>query len=373
MTSSSSAERAHLREVVRDFFERYDSPPTGRDHATAGAYDRNLWLRMAAELGLQGLAVPEQYGGSGGTLVELGVALEELGRALFGGPFLSTAVLAVDTLVKCSNPAVPAAFLPGIAGGELTACVATIDGDPIWPAPTVPVTTTARPAGRDRWLLTGEKTLVLDGATADLLVVSAVVAGRTSLFIVRAADGGVTRQLLTGLDLTRELAHVAFDDAIGLELVSAASADRQLRHLTSLAAVAATAEQVGGARACLDMAVAYAKTRVQFGRPIGSFQAVKHMIADMCSDVELAQSASRYGLSAMCERSPEADSIASMVNAFCSEAFYRVAAKNIQVHGAIGFTWEHRASHLYKRAKSSELLFGSPRTHRARAAQLMGL
>ena len=227
--------------------------------------------------------------------------------------------------------------------------------------------------GAGAWRLDGTKMYVLDGHTADLLVVAARTGSGVSLFTVEADAAGLTRTPLSTMDQTRKQAKLTFDGVEAALLGAEGGGWPVLERVLDLAAVALAAEQVGGAQMCLDMAVEYAKVRVQFGRPIGSFQAIKHKCADMLLQVESAKSAAYYAGWCAAEMNDELPQVASMAKSYCSEAYFHAAAENIQIHGGIGFTWEHPAHLYFKRAKSSELLFGDPTYHRELLAQRIGI
>jgi alkylation response protein AidB-like acyl-CoA dehydrogenase len=214
---------------------------------------------------------------------------------------------------------------------------------------------------------------VLDGATANLILVAARTAAGVSLFSVAGDAAGLTRESLATMDQTRKQARLTFDNTPATLIGTDGQGWPVLERVLDLAAVGLAAEQVGGAQMCLDMAVEYAKVRVQFGRPIGSFQAIKHKCADMLLEVESAKSAAYYAGWAASELNDELPSVASLAKAYCSEAYFHAAAENIQIHGGIGFTWEHPAHLYFKRAKSSELLFGDPTYHRELLAQRIGI
>jgi alkylation response protein AidB-like acyl-CoA dehydrogenase len=313
-------------------------------------HDPAMWRQMAEQLGLQGIALPEKYGGSGGGQVELGIVLEEMGRVLLPSPYFATVALAGQALAASGDDAAMSRWLPGIADGSLTATVAVAEESGSWRLEDV--ATTAADG-----TVSGTKMFVVDGHTADLLLVVA----RTGLFAVEGDAPGVTRTRLDTLDPTRRLARVDLDGAPAVQVGPAGLP----RTALDLAVVALAAEQVGGAQACLDAAVAYAKIRVQFDRPIGSFQAIKHKCADMLLAVEAARSAAYHAASEVAE-SPVAA-------AYCSAAYTHAAKENIQIHGGIGYTWEHDAHLHLKRAKSSEQLFGAPAAHRAWLADLVGI
>ncbi|MEV7038488.1 acyl-CoA dehydrogenase family protein [Amycolatopsis sp. NPDC051061] len=342
-------EQEELRALVRRFLTDRAAVRTWME--SEEGHDPVLWRRMADELGLHGVAVPEEYGGSGGGPVELGIVLEELGRVLLPSPFFATVALAGQALTAAGDDAAKSRWLPGIADGSLTATLAVAEesGRPD------DIATTAT-----NGTLSGTKMFVVDGHTADLLLVVA----RTGLFAVEGSAPGVSRTRLETLDPTRRLARIDFADAPAVRI-----GDSPPHKALDLAVVALAAEQVGGAQACLDMAVGYAKVRVQFGRPIGTFQAIKHKCADVLLAVEAARSAAYHAASA----GDELPVAARVAGAYCSAAYTHAAKENIQIHGGIGYTWEHDAHLHLRRAKSSEQLFGAPAAHRARLADLVGI
>jgi acyl-CoA dehydrogenase len=322
--------------------------------------------------------VPEDYGGAGLGQVELSVVMEELGRALTPSPFLASAVLAASALLATDDEDAKRELLPGIAGGSTVATLAV--AEPASSADGGGGATGWDPAaGRMRaalengaWSLTGAKTLVPDGATADLVLVAARAGDELGLFAVDGGAAGLARTGLTTLDPTRRLARLELAATPARRLVSEDAAGA-LSHALDQAAVALAAEQLGGLQRCLDMSVEYAKTRYQFGRAIGSFQAIKHLCADMHVSMELARSAVRYAAWAADEAPDELPVAASLARAAASEAFFEVAANTIQVHGGIGFTWEHDAHLYFRRAKSSELLLGGRRRQLTQLADRLGV
>ena len=371
MNFAFSEEQEELRKTVRSFLEQ-KSPETEvrRLMETEEGYDAAVWKQMGEQLGLQGLIIPEEFGGSGYTYVELGVVLEEMGRALLCAPYFSTVVLAANTLIHSGDDAAKGEYLPGIASGETIATLAFTEPSGKWDE--AGITLAASKKG-DGWTLSGTKSFVLDGATANLIL----VAGRTdkgvSLFAVDAGASGLTRTPLSTMDQTRKQAKLEFADTPGRLIGTDGGGWQTLSTVLDLAAVGLSAEEVGGAQKVLEMAVEYAKVRIQFGRPIGSFQAIKHKCADMLLEVESAKSAAYYGMWCAAEMNDELPSVASLAKAYCSEAYFHAAAENIQIHGGIGFTWEHPAHLYFKRAKSSELLFGDPTYHRELLAQRIGI
>jgi alkylation response protein AidB-like acyl-CoA dehydrogenase len=334
---------------------------------TDEGYDAAVWQQMAEQLGLQGMAVPEEYGGSGFGFVELVAVLEEMGRALLCAPYFSSVVLAATALIESGDDGAQKDLLPGIADGSTIATLAWVETPTRWDAETVTTRATQTAAGG--YTLDGTKTLVVDGHIASLLLVVAEAADGPSLFAVEAAAPGVTRRRLESLDMTRKLASVELSGTPGRLVAAEGNATGIVERTVRLAAVALAAEQVGAAQKCLEMSVDYAKLRVQFGRPIGSFQAIKHKCADMLLEVESARSAAYYAAWAAADASSELAVVAPLAKAYCSEAFANAAAEMIQIHGGIGFTWEHDAHLYYRRAKSSEQFLGSPAEHRDELAR----
>jgi alkylation response protein AidB-like acyl-CoA dehydrogenase len=359
-------EQRELAATLRRFLQdKSPSSEVRRLMATEEGYDPQVWAQLAGQLGLQGLAIPEKYGGSGAGPVELAIACEEMGRALLCAPYFATAVLAAGALLASGDQAAAEEFLPALADGGTIATLAVCEDDGAWT--TDGLRTGARRSG-DGYLLDGRKSFVLDGHTADLLLVVAQAEGGPSMFAVPGDADGLTRRPLQTLDMTRKQAALTLNAVPGRLIGAEGSAVDIVRQTLRLAAVMLAAEQVGGAQRCLDMSVEYAKIRMQFGRPIGSFQAIKHMCADLLLEVESARSAAYYAAWAAQEQSGELPLLSSLAKAFCSEAYFRAAADNIQIHGGIGFTWEHDAHLYYRRAKSTELMLGTPAEHREIAA-----
>jgi alkylation response protein AidB-like acyl-CoA dehydrogenase len=366
-----SDEQEELRKIVRQFLEDKSAEAAVREQMeTERGYDPDVWKQMAEQLGLQSLVIPEEFGGQGYGWVELILVLEEMGRRLVCAPFFSTVVLAAHSIMLSGDDTAKAALLPGIASGETIATLALTEPNGRWDE--AGVEATATPDG-DTWKLNGTKMFVLDGHTADLLIVAARTAAGVSLFHLAGDASGVTRTPLATMDQTRKQAKIDFADAPATLLGTDGGGWDVLSTVLDLAAVALAAEQVGGAQECLDTAVQYAKDRVQFGRPIGSFQAIKHKCADMLLEVESAKSAAYYAGWCAAEMNEELPSVACLAKAYCSESYFHAAAENIQIHGGIGFTWEHPAHLYFKRAKSSELLFGDPSYHRELLAQRIGI
>ena len=368
MNFAFTEEQEELRKTVRAFLEAKSSEEAVREQMeTDNGFDDAVWAQMGEQMGLQGLAIPEEFGGSGYGYVELGIVLEEMGRSLLCAPFFSTVVLAANALILSGDDAAKQAHLPGIAAGTTKATVAFTEPNGRWDESGIEAIADAD--GK----ITGTKSFVLDGNTADLIIVAAKTAAGTSLFAVAGDAAGLTKTALSTMDQTRKQAKLDLDGVQGTLIGTDGGGWDILQGMLDLAAVGLAAEQVGGAQMVLDMAVEYAKVRVQFGRPIGSFQAIKHKCADMLLEVESAKSAAYYGMWCAAEMNDELASTASLAKAYCSEAYFHAAAENIQIHGGIGFTWEHPAHLYFKRAKSSELLFGDPTFHREQLAQRIGI
>ena len=371
MNFAFTEEQEELRKTVRQFLDAKSPETAVREQMeTDNGFDPAVWSQAGEQLGLQGLIIPEEFGGSGYSYVELGIVLEEMGRALLCAPFFSTVVLAANTLIHSGDDAAKAAHLPGIAAGTTIATLAFTEPSGKWDESGI--TTQASGSG-DSWTLSGTKMFVLDGHTADLIIVAARTDKGVSLFTVDSGASGLTRTALSTMDQTRKQAKLEFANTPATLIGTEGEGWKVLDRVLDLAAVGLAAEQVGGAQKVLEMAVDYAKVRVQFGRPIGSFQAIKHKCADMLLEVESAKSAAYYGMWCAAELNDELPSVASLAKAYCSEAYFHATAENIQIHGGIGFTWEHPAHLYFKRAKSSELLFGDPTYHRELLAQRIGI
>jgi alkylation response protein AidB-like acyl-CoA dehydrogenase len=381
-------EQQDLRDMVRRFLaEKSPVSEVRRLMATEAGYDPAVWA-LLGELGLTGLTIPEKYGGAGCGPVEQLIVCEEMGAALLCAPYLASTVLATWALLASGDAVAQADLLPGIASGETIATLAVPEEDGSWAPDEFRVT--ARRSG-DRYLLDGRKSFVLDGMIADLILVAASSDAGPALFAVGGpgdgpgdgrrdgpGDGpgddralGLSRQAMQTLDMTRKQAVLTFSGTPGRLVGEPGAAAEIVAQAVRGGVLALAAEQVGGAQRCLDMAVAYAKVRHQFGRAIGSFQAIKHMCADMLLEVESARSAAYHAAWAAADGAADLPLVASLAKAYCSEAYFHVAASNIQVHGGIGFTWEHDAHLYYRRAKSAEVMLGTPASHREVVADLL--
>lgn len=362
-------EQQDLRAAVRRFCAEHSDEATVRElMESTPPFDQKSWLRLGSELGVLGLGVPEELGGSGGGLVDAAIAAEELGAALFCGPVFGTLALAIPALVAAPDTAVRAETLGPLVAGTRTAAFAVPERAGRFAADAVAV----RANGfRDTWTLSGTVERVVDAGAADDLLVAAADPDGVALYVVDAAAPGVERTSLSTMDLTRPQATVRFADAPARRLAGPTEAARVCQHALHVGAVLLAAEQVGGGQHLLDMSVSYAKERRQFGRPIGSFQAVKHRLADMLVDQEHARSTAYYGAWVLQDGTDDPGLAASIAQATCSAAFTRIARDTVQVHGGIGFTWEHQAHLYFKRAFTDAALLGSAEEHRARIAELV--
>jgi len=370
MNFAFSEEQETLREFVRNFLEEKSSEASVRDQMeTDSGFDPDVWQQMSEQMGLQSLIIPEEFGGQGFGYVELIVVLEEMGRSLLCAPFFSSVVLAANTLIHSGDESAKAELLPQIASGTI-ATLAFTEENGKWDQSGITMQASESEGG---YTLDGSKMYVLDGNTAEIILVAAQTTNGVSLFSVNAGAEGLTKTALATMDQTRKQSKIDFSGTPATLIGEEGKGWDILSTVLDLAAVGLAAEQVGGAQMCLDMAVEYAKVRVQFGRPIGSFQAIKHKCADMLLEVESAKSAAYYAGWCAAEMNDELPSTASLAKAYCSEAYFHAAAENIQIHGGIGFTWEHPAHLYFKRAKSSELLFGDPTYHRELLDQRIGI
>lgn len=365
----AKTELDELREAVRGFLR--DASPSASVRTvmdTSHGFDPAVWKTMATELGLHGIAVPEQWGGAGAGLQEIVVVFEELGAALLCAPFFATVALAVNAVLSSGDEAAMSEYVPQMVGGDIIGTL-ILDGSlgPWDSREVVALTATASDGG---FLVSGHAPRVLDGHNADILFVAATTPSGVSLFAINSDAPGLARTPLTTLDRTRKIADVSFSDVPARLIGECGQARSGLRRTSDLALIALAAEQLGAAARCLDMAVDYAKGRIQFGRAIGSFQAVKHRCADMLVLVEGARSAVSHA--AGCKEPAELAIAASVAKMVCSEALLSVAVDTMRVHGGIGFTWEHDAHLYFRRAKSSELMFGDPHHHAERLAALVG-
>ncbi|HVL82590.1 MAG TPA: acyl-CoA dehydrogenase family protein [Actinomycetota bacterium] len=367
-----------LQTYARDFLDKECPPAFVRKVMESDdGFDAGFYKHMA-DLGWMGIAIPEEHGGQGMSYVDLAVLLEEMGRALVPGPFFASVCLGAVAVQEAGTDAQRKAVLPAIASGERRATVAYTEASGRVDAGGI--TMQARREG-DAWVLDGKKSFVPDAHLADHIVVAARTktgdgdpTQGVTLFLVDRETSGVSVDQLKTMDTTRRWCEVTFDGVkIGADSVLGEAdagwpvLERALQRSTALLC----AESVGGSHKVLDMSVEYAKVRVQFGRPIGSFQAVKHKCAEMLVDVEMARSAMYYAAWAASSSDEELPLAASVAKAYCGDAYTRVASAGIQVHGGIGFTWEHDMHLYFKRAKANEMLLGDPTYHREQVARLV--
>jgi alkylation response protein AidB-like acyl-CoA dehydrogenase len=379
MDFTLSEEQEMLRDTARRFLaDKADTAVVRRLMETESGFDHDHWVEIANQ-GWQAMAIPEEYGGAGFTFMEQAILMEEMGRSLFPSPFLSSIVLGADLILTAGSNDQKQEILPAVAAGEHRLAFAHLERGGDWGPDGV--TMSAVQDGADL-VLDGTKAYVIDGHTAQLFVVAVRSeegsSGRDgiSLVIVPADADGVTSVRTETLDQTRKQAEVTFT-AVRVPQAAILGVPGEgwdaVAAVLRRAAVALAFEQVGGAQECLDMSVEYAKVRVQFGRPIGSFQAIKHKCAEMLVEVEAARSAAYYAGWVVAHDDSDIAVAAPLAKSYCSEAYSHAAGENIQIHGGIGFTWEHDAHLYFKRAKTDELLFDTPTAHRGRLAEALGL
>ena len=344
---------------------------------TDQGFDEAVWDTMASELGWTALTIPEAYGGYGLGYTDLIPLLEAMGRHMLCSPFFSSICMGANSILEAGTEEQKTKWLPEIAAGTSRATLAFTEAGGTWCADDIQATYTRTDEG---FVINGTKHYVLDGHTAHLIIVAARAEGSTgekgiSLFVLNPASQGLSIHAIKNLDPTRKQANITLDNT---PLTFSAQLGGQdldwsiVQRILDLAGVALSLEQVGCAERCLQTAVDYAKIRTQFNRPIGSFQAIKHKCADMLVLVESARSAAWFAAWSATQPEGLADA-ASQAQSYCSDALYNCAAESIQIHGGIGFTWEHEAHLYFKRAQSSKVLLGTPETHRERIAQMLEL
>jgi alkylation response protein AidB-like acyl-CoA dehydrogenase len=333
-------------------------------------YDTGLWQVLAADLGCAGLLIPEDSGGAGASYREAAVVAEETGRAVAPVPFLGSAVVATAALLAADDEELLTALAAGTATAALAVPFAATPGARPEPTIRLGVPSPSPEDGDPGYRLTGTVTGIADALPADVLIVPSdgVPYG---LYAVRAADARMTP--VVSLDMTRQLADVTFDNAPGRRLATGSAAEQAVAAALTAGATVLAAEQLGTAERCLEITVAYLKERRQFARPIGSFQALKHRAADLWVGVTQARAAARYAAACLAAGDPDTPVAVALAKAACSDVAVRAAEECVQLHGGIGFTWEHPA-HLYlKRAKSASIGFGTADRHRASLARLADL
>jgi alkylation response protein AidB-like acyl-CoA dehydrogenase len=361
-------EQVQLRHAVRELLAEEAAPPTFADLAARDALARRTWGRMVAELGIGALAVTEELGGAGGSWADVCVVLDETGRALSPAAYLSTSCV-LATLAAIGEGEAAASALSSIASGGQGAALALLDevgsADP-----------SLGPVARSvsgRTVLDGARHFVVDGSLAEVLLVSGRLDSEPALFLVAADAAGLTRDDHVALDPTRGQSTVYLDAAPALLVSRPGEGAAALAYALQVLQVGTAVEACGAASACLETTVGYLKTREQFGRPLASFQALQHRCADLAVLVEAAASTAWYASSVVTSGSPELAVVAPLAKAVCVDASWQVAAESIQMHGGIGFTWEHPAHLYFKRATSSGLLYGTSRELRRTVGELAGI
>ena len=376
MRFSFTDEQEEFRRSVRRFLQdRSPISEVRRLMETESGYHAGVWKELCQGLCLTGVHVPETYGGQGFGFVELAIALEEMGRVLLCAPYFASAVLATGAILNAADEAQKRRLLAPILAGDAIATLAVAEPAGRWDAEASELVATRDGSA---FLLNGVKSFVLDGLRADAIVVAGRAPGSSgaeglSLFVVAGDAAGLERRPLSSLDATRKLARLELSAVRAEVLGEPGAAAAALARTLDEAAVALANEMVGGAQRVLETTVEYAKTRMQFGRPIGSFQAVKHKCADLLLDVEHAKSAAYAAASALAERHGDAPAFASLAKACASDAYLRAASDSIQIHGGVGFTWENDCHLYFKRAKCSEAFFGLPHEHRERFLRRSGI
>jgi len=353
-----------LGDAVHDLVEGSGGAAAARrrfDSTADPGYDEQAWRLLGRDMGLAGVGIPESVGGAGGGLAELTVVAEELGRSLLPVPFLSSTVLAGQVLARCAGNA--AGVLGRLVEGAELVAFAGADGAGCWRPDRLGV---AASGGR----LQGSVSFVLDGMGAGHLVVAARTDAGCDLFLVDAAADGVARRALETLDPSRAQAGITFTDVPATALTGGGAGAGVVDAAVDVTLAVLAAEQVGGAAACLDMAVDYAKIRHQFSRPIGSFQAVKHKLADMLLLVEMGRSAIDRAVQAEGDVDALGEA-AAVAKIWCSDAYTAAASENVHIHGGMGFTWEHDAHLYFRRSRADEVLLGDAAVHRERLAALL--
>jgi alkylation response protein AidB-like acyl-CoA dehydrogenase len=375
MRFSFTAEQDEFRTSLRRALEaRSPAKEVRRLMATEQGFDPEGWKKLNQEMGLTAVHIPEAYGGGGFGYGELGIVLEEMGRSLLCAPFFSTAVLATTAILNAGTEAEKKALLPKIASGDVTATLAFSEDSGLNDAASIAMTATPSGGG---YKLDGTKSFVLDGHTAELIVVLARKPGSKgeeglSFFTVDGTAAGLDRRLLKTMDETRKLARLTFKSVEAKLLGEEGAAASAFAKTMQQVVVCLANEMVGGAERLREDALAYVQMRMQFGRALASFQTMKHKAADMLVDVELAKSAAYYAAAALDESDPEVPMLASLAKASASDAYLQTAIHAVQMHGGIGFTWDNDTHLWFKRAKSSEILFGDANQHRETMMQNWG-
>ncbi len=372
MQFTFTEEQEEFRRYLRRFLDDKSTPADVRRlMATDDGYDRDVWRQLCNDLGLPAVGIPETYGGQGFGFVELGIVLEEMGRALLCAPFFASAVLAANAILNAGSEEQKRELLPEIASGETIATLAFAEDNGRWDSGGIEMTATK---SGDGYVLDGAKSFVLDGHIAGLIVVVARKAGTSgdtglSFFTVAADASGLDKRLLKTVDETRKVARLQFSSVPATLLGTDGEGAAPLSRTLDQAAVCLASEMVGGAEQLRESALEYAHMRMQFGRSIASFQAIKHKSAEMLLEVELAKSAAYYAAQAAADGANDLPMVAPLAKACAADAYMQAAVQTVQIHGGVGFTWDNDTHLWFKRAKSSEVFLGTPAYHRERLMQ----
>jgi alkylation response protein AidB-like acyl-CoA dehydrogenase len=367
MKFSFTEEQEEFRSVLRRFLS--DKSPTKevrRLMATPDGWERDQWAKINTELGLTAVAIPESYGGHGFGLSEQCIMMEEMGRSLLCAPYFGSAVLAANAILYSGTEEQKKMLLPGIASGATIATLAFTEENGLWDNNGIE---TEFQLDVNEYSLSGTKSFVLDGNTADLIIVlarkkSTESDNGLSFFIVEGKAEGITKELLKTADETRKLTKIKFDNVPAKLLGIEGEAAEPMKKTFTKSVICLANEMVGGAERVREDALEYVKMRMQFGRSIASFQVIKHKATDMLADVELAKSAAYFAAAAFDEEDKETEEAASIAKAAASEAYMQTAIQSIQMHGGVGFTWDNDTHLWFKRAKSSEVFLGTSNYHR---------
>ena len=367
MKFNFSGEQEEFRASLRRFLgDQSPSKEVRRLMATEDGWERSGWNSLNSQLGLAGVRIPEALGGQGFGFSEHCIVLEEMGRALLCAPYFSTTVLGAGAILNGATASQQEEFLPAIASGKHTATLAAAEDNGRWDSGGIALQAVK---SNDTYSLTGHKSFVLDGHTADLIIVLARAPGSAgddglSLFMVQGDAAGLKRRVLVTMDQTRKLARLEFDKVQAVLLGDEGAGAAAFARTMIQANICLANEMVGSAARLREDALAYSMMRMQFGRPIASFQSMKHKQADMLLEVELAKSAAYFAAAALDDGDADIAATASLVKASASEACLQTAIHALQIHGGIGFTWDQDTQLWFKRAKSSEVLFGDAHFHR---------
>ena len=377
MNFGLSEEQEEFQSTLRRFFEeRCTLLDVRRTCESQYGYDSSLWKQMGEELGLQGVAIDETFGGQGFRAIELALVCEELGRALVPTPFFASVCLASEVLKQVATEEEKRKYLPAIANTEQVATLAFLEDSLRWDSNGVRIEVNVNEDKETA--ISGKKHHVLNANDASLILVVARLKGTTgndgvSLFAIETDQPGTSILTRESLDLTRSQAEVQFDAARATPLGKTGEAWPGIQKALLRADINLAAEALGGAQRCLELAVEYAKVRRQFSRPIGSFQAIKHKCAEVLLEIETARSALYYAAWAASENHDELATATHMAKSLCCEAYQRASTENIQIHGGIGFTWENDAHLYFRRARAIEATLASPQAHRSALAEILSI